>query len=104
VGCTHRLGPPVGAEAIRVEAGKTTKGYVLDKLGLPTVRDKQGELERWGYTEGPVVSSVQVASGRAPNNLWLKNLPSSEQQRIVMVYVFDSMGVLVEVNDMRGNE
>lgn len=102
VGCAHRLGPPGGADPVRIEIGKTTKAHVLNHLGLPTTRAVEGQLERWGYTDGPVVSSVQVASVADPKGVVLKTLPGSEQQPIVMVYVFDATGVLVEVNDMRG--
>jgi len=105
LGCAHRLGPPAGTEVVHVETGKTTKAYVLDKLGLPTTRDTDGQLELWGYADGPAVSSVQTASVRGPNHdVALKTRRGPGAQSIVMVYVFDAAGVLVEVNDMRGKQ
>lgn len=100
VACSQRLTQPPPASAFAFELQKTTKAEVLDALGLPTVREVEGEFERWGYTDGPVVSAVHVphASGSVVSTETISLLRA---QKIVLLYVFDSRGILVDTKDLQ---
>ncbi len=103
-GCSERLSQPATATGAQFRMLETNKAEVLDVLGLPTKRDLAGTLERWGYAAGPVVSAVQAPAGAAPHALSVETVAYFKAQRIVLIYVFDSTGLLVGVNDLREEE
>ncbi len=100
-GCSQRLSKPPPASAAQFRLKETTKTQVLDALGLPTLREVDGKLERWGYAAGPVVSAVDVPSGVAPHALSVETISLLRVQNIVLIYIFDPNGLLVGVNDLR---
>lgn len=103
-GCAERLSKPVPATGAQFQVLETTKAEVLDALGLPTERAIDGTLERWGYAAGAVVSAVEVPAGAAPHALSVETITLFRAQRIVLIYFFDSTGLLVGVSDLREEE
>lgn len=103
VACSQRLTQPPPASASEFRLRETTKTQVLEALGLPTIREVEGNFERWGYADAAVVSAIHLphASGGLVTTDTISLLRA---QKIVLIYVFDSRGVLVDAKDLRETE
>lgn len=74
---------------------------MANALGLPSSRELTSGREQWGYADGPALESVDVPYSPSPGVMTTRNIAIDGQQELVMIYVFDKQGILVEVQDYR---
>ena len=98
-GCVSAARIASGSDATRFEAGRTTRGEVVDLIGLPNRMEQMTfedglRLETWYYFKKP--DRVVVFVGRP---IWIAaviNRTKGPRKDIALVVIFSDTGVVVD--------